>query len=57
MKTNLLAVLLLCVFYTYAQTERDVIYKIDSLNSSAKSYLKDEKIIESFKLFNKALII
>jgi signal transduction histidine kinase/FixJ family two-component response regulator len=54
MKTNLLAVLLLCVFYTYAQTERDVIYKIDSLNSSAKSYLKDEKIIESFKLFNNA---
>lgn len=54
MKTNLLAFLLMSFFYTYGQTERDVIYKIDSLNSKAKSFLKDENVIESFKLFNSA---
>ncbi|MFH4967805.1 ATP-binding protein [Gaetbulibacter sp. M240] len=52
MKLNLLVCALACFISSYAQNERDIINKIDSINSSAQQYLEENKIVESFKIFN-----
>ncbi|GAA4281388.1 ATP-binding response regulator [Gaetbulibacter aestuarii] len=54
MKLSLLVWSLTFSIFSYAQSERSIIYKIDSINSSAQQYLNDNKIVESFKIFNRS---
>ncbi|GAA4963409.1 ATP-binding protein [Algibacter aquimarinus] len=54
MKTYLLVCFFLCFAFAFSQTERDIIHKIDSINSSAQLHFNNDEIVESFKVFNLA---
>ncbi|WP_299552689.1 ATP-binding protein [Seonamhaeicola sp.] len=55
MKTRILTYFLAFTAMAYSQqSERDIVNKIDSINSEALSYYGKNQIVQSFKEFNKA---
>ncbi|WP_204346734.1 ATP-binding protein [Psychroserpens algicola] len=55
MKAKLLCCFLLCFFLSFSQTERDIINKIDSLNTIALSHFSNNDMAQSFNIFNQAI--
>ncbi|MFY0712845.1 response regulator [Seonamhaeicola sp. NFXS20] len=54
MKPKILACFLACTVMAFGQSERDIVKRIDSINSKAISHYSNQQILDSFKEFNKA---